>query len=343
MSAMPWATWRAPPPSAAVLAAYYAAVVTWLLVSKPPIDSASRRRAARLSAGGVLVLWGWIAAAPLTWLPPPRGGPLRITAIDVGQGDAFLVTAPDGQTLMVDAGGVPVGAFDIGDRVVGPALRARGLRSLDYLALTHADLDHLGGAAALLRDFAPREVWAGVPVAGHRPLEALRGLARTTRTPWRWLQRGDRLEMGRVEVIAHHPPTPDWERQRVRNDDSLVLEVRYGSVSVWLTGDITRAVEEELLRSEMEKGRLVVLKAAHHGSLTSSAPAWLRRLRPAVVLVSAGRGNVFGHPVQPVLRRYADIGAEVFRTDLDGQIEVVTNGTSVEVTTFTGRTWRLRR
>jgi competence protein ComEC len=244
---------------------------------------------------------------------------------------------------MVDAGGVPVGAFDIGDRVVGPALRARGLRTLDYLALTHGDLDHLGGASALLRDFGPREVWVGVPVAGHGPLEALRGLAREARTPWRWLQRGDRVEMGGVEVVAHHPPIPDWERQRVRNDDSLVLEVRYGSVSVWLTGDITRAVEEELLRTDMESGRLVVLKAAHHGSLTSSAPAWLGRLRPAVVLVSAGRGNVFGHPAPAVLRRYADLGAEIFRTDQDGQIELVTNGVSIEVHTFSGRKWRLKR
>jgi competence protein ComEC len=342
VSAMPWATWRVPPPSAVVLAVYYLTVVAWLLASQPAIDSASRRRVARVSASGALVLWGWIAAAPLSWLPPPPGGPLRITAVDVGQGDAFLVTAPDRQTLMVDAGGIPVGAFDIGDRIVGPALRARGLRRLDYVALTHADLDHLGGAAALLRDFAPREVWAGVPVAGHAPLEALRGLARATRTPWRWLQRGDRLEMGRVEVIAHHPPMPDWERQRVRNDDSLVLEVRYGAVSVWLTGDISEAVERELLAAADHR-RLNVLKAAHHGSLTSSGRRWVEHLRPAAVLVSAGRGNLFGHPAPAVVARYKSVGAEVFRTDKDGQIELVTNGLSLEVSTFSGRKWRLKR
>ena len=226
--------------------------------------------------------------------------------------------------------------------MVGPSLRARRLLHLDYIAVTHGDLDHLGGVRSLLRDFRPREVWAGVPVAGHLPLEAVRGEARATRTPWRWLQRGDRLELGGVEVVAHHPPAPDWERQRVRNDDSLVLEVRYGAVSVWLTGDITRTVEDELAASAFENGRIVVLKAAHHGSLTSSASGWLARLRPAVVLVSAGRGNLFGHPAPAVLQRYANVGAEVFRTDLDGQIELVTNGHFVEVTTFTGRRWRLR-
>ena len=193
-------------------------------------------------------------------------------------------------------------------------LRARGLGRLDYIAVTHGDADHLGGVGAVLRDFRPREVWAGVPVVGHPPLEAVRLAASATRTPWRSLQRGDRLEIGGAVLIVHHPAAPDWERQRVRNDDSVVLEVRYGAVSVWLTGDISRAVEQELL-SAADPRRLNVLKAAHHGSLTSSAPAWLARLRPPVVLISAGRGNLYGHPAPAVLQRFADTGAEVFRTD----------------------------
>jgi competence protein ComEC len=293
-------------------------------------------------AGGVLgVLWVWIAISPATWWPQPASGVLRVTAMDVGQGDAILVTAPDGQTLMVDAGGIAGGAFDIGDRVVGPALRARGLRRLDYLAITHADVDHVGGAGALLRDFRPREVWGGVPLVGHAPLDGLRAAVRASRAAWRWVQRGDRLDLGGAEVRAHHPPPPDWERQRVRNDDSLVLEVRYGAVSVWLTGDITRAVEAALLPA-VEGGRVVVVKAAHHGSLTSSAADWVRALQPAAVLMSAGRGNLFGHPAPAVVERYARAGAAIFRTDADGQVELATNGHYVEVRTFTGRRWRLR-
>jgi len=80
----------------------------------------------------------------------------------------------------------------------------------------------------------------------------------------------------------------------------------------------------------------------HHGSLTSSSPEWVRRLRPAAVLVSAGRGNLFGHPAPAVLHRYEAVGAALFRTDQDGQIDLVTNGTFVEINTFTGRRWRLR-
>jgi competence protein ComEC len=338
---VPWTTWRVPPPSVVVLAAYYLTVAVWWWASAPPIDSWRRRCLTRVAAAAIGGLWLWIATAPLTWLPLRPGAPLRVTAMDVGQGDAVLVTAPDGRTVMVDTGGVPAGAFDIGERVVGPSLRARGLRRLDYLAITHGDLDHLGGALALLRDFRPREVWAGVPVAGHGPLDTLRGEARALRTPWRWWQRGDRLEMGGLEIRAHNPPLPEWERQRVRNDDSLVLEVRHGAVSVWLTGDVSRAVEG-LLAEAVEPGRIAIVKAPHHGSLTSSGADWVRGLRPAAVIVSAGRGNLFGHPAPAVLRRYAEAGAEVFRTDQDGQIELVTNGHYVEVTTFTGRRWRLR-
>lgn len=336
----PWATWRVPPPAAGLLAAYYVVVATWWYVSAPPVDVRWRRRASTATAVAMAGLWLWMATTPLALIPSATGT-LRITAMDVGQGDALLVTTPDGRTLMVDAGGLPGAGFDIGDRVVGPALRARGVRRLDYLAVTHADADHLGGAGALLRDFRPREAWAGVPVVGHLPLATLRVAADAARTPWRWVQRGDRVELGGVEVRAHHPPLPDWERQRVRNDDSLVLEVRCGAVSVWLTGDVTRAVEAELM-SAADPTRINVLKAAHHGSLTSSAASWVDRLRPAVVLVSAGRGNVFGHPAPAVLQRYRDAGAAIFRTDQDGQIDVVTNGHYVEVSTFTGRRWRLR-
>ena len=337
----PWATWRVPPPSMLLLAGYYATVAVWWVAGTPPVDGPLRRTTRRLSAGLAIALWGWIAFVPLGWLAPVSNGLLRVTALDVGQGDALLITTPDGMTVMVDAGGISAGTFDIGDRVVGPSLRARGLRRLDYLAVTHGDFDHLGGARSLLHDFIPREVWAGVPVAGHVPQEALRAAAKASRTPWRWLQRGDRLELGAAEVRVHHPPLPDWERQRVRNDDSLVLEVRYGAVSVWLTGDISRAVESELL-SAVDSRRVNVLKAAHHGSLTSSGQAWLEQLRPAAVLVSAGRANLFGHPAPAVLDRYASLGAAIFRTDADGQIELVTNGHFIEVSTFTGRRWRLR-
>jgi competence protein ComEC len=109
---------------------------------------------------------------------------------------------------------------------------------------------------------------------------------------------------------------------------------------VLLTGDISRTVEDALIPA-LAPLPTVILKAPHHGSATSSSARLLDHLRPAAVLISAGRGNPYGHPVPVVLDRYAQVGAEVFRTDRDGQIELVTDGHNIEVTTYTGLRWRL--
>jgi len=238
----------------------------------------------------------------------------------------------------MDAGGVSVsGACDVGDRVVGPALRARLVTTIDYLALSHGDPDHMGGAPSVVRDFAPLEVWEGVHVPAHGPTAELQRAAQRTRTTWRALQTGDRFAIGGVEVRVHHPPLPDWERQTVRNDDSLVVELRHGDVSMLLTGDIGREVEATLLPT-LDLLPTVVLKVAHHGSGTSSSAAFLDHVRPAIAVISAGRANPYGHPIAPVLDRLRRAGADVFRTDQDGAIDVVTDGHTLHVETFSGRT-----
>jgi competence protein ComEC len=327
----PWLTWRVPAPRTQLVAGYYVALCATVVL----FFRASRRRAAMCGAVAV-ALYLWILAAPDARMRAYGDGRLHVSMLDVGQGDAVFVTFPNGRTLLIDAGGVARGTFDIGDRVVGPSLRARRLVGLDYLAVTHADADHVGGARSILRDFGPREVWWGVPVANHAPTEALRAEAARQRAAWRTLQRGDGLEISGVKVFLHHPPRPDWERQRVRNNDSLVVELRYGGMSVLVTGDVDRDVEQELA-AILDPGRLVVLKVAHHGSATSSSHAFLQKIQPAIALIGVGRGNPYGHPAPWVLGRLHDVGAEVFRTDLDGQIDVVTDGNDVEVKTWTGR------
>jgi competence protein ComEC len=333
----PWLTWRVAPPSPLLLGAYYAALVltllAWLLVPRP--------RLARIACASAAVMFVCILAAPDARVRAFGDGRLHLSMLDVGQGDSLLVTFPNGRRLLVDTGGVPRGTFDIGDRVVGPTLRARRLLSLDYLAVTHGDGDHVGGARSLVRDFSPREIWWGIAVAGHEPTDMLRAEAERQRAAWRTLQRGDHIEIGGVIVRLHHPPPADWERQRVRNNDSLVLELRFGRVSMLLTGDIAREVEDELTRS-LDLLPLVVLKVAHHGSLTSSSHAFLSAVRPTVALIGVGRGNTYGHPAPYVMGRLHDVGAEVFRTDLDGQIDVTTDGASVRVSTFTGRRAEVR-
>ena len=239
--------------------------------------------------------------------------------------------------MLVDAGGLAGSAsFDIGDRVVAPVLRGAGIRRLDYLVLTHGDPDHVGGAAAVIGEFRPREVWEGIPVPPFAPLELLRRQAQATGARWANVYRGSRLTVDGVEVRALHPAPADWERRKVRNDDSIVLDVRWRGVSVLFTGDIGRAVERELAK-ELEPSSIRVLKVPHHGSLTSSSAEFLHAIEPAAAIVSAGRANHFGHPAPAVLQRYRDAGVQLFRTDQDGAVALETDGNVVEIRTFTGR------
>ena len=328
----PWLTWRVPAPSLVVVIAYYVSVIVWVFCSRP-----SRQILRATAAVSTVALFLWMTLAPQTLSRITGDGRLHLTAMDVGQGDAFLVTFPNGRTLMIDTGGVSVrGDFDIGDRVLGLALRARGVARLDYLSFTHGDPDHIGGAASLAKDFSPAEIWDGVFVANHEPTMKLRAIAARRRAAWRPLQAGDRLNIAGVELRVHHPPRPDWERQKVRNDDSLVIELRYGQVSMLLTGDIGRDVEQALIPT-LELLPIVVLKSPHHGSGTSSSKEFVEAIRPKVVVISCGRGNSYGHPVPYVLDRYRAVNAEIFRTDQEGQIEITTDGQSLQVETFTKR------
>jgi competence protein ComEC len=173
-------------------------------------------------------------------------------------------------------------------------------------------------------------------VPPHAPTRELRTLADGAGAVWRTLQPADRVSFGDVDLIVHHPPYPDWERQRVRNDDSEVIEIRYGGVSFVFTGDIGREVERTIATS-FARARIRILKVPHHGSGTSSSQLFLDALHPDIAVISAGRGNPFGHPVPTVLERYRQIGAAIYRTDKDGAVTVETDGRAVRVTTFTGR------
>jgi competence protein ComEC len=323
----PWLALRVPPPAAAFLFTYYVAlgVALWLPRHR-------RAATATLVCCGLAILTGVTAALRRD---VPHG--MRLTMFDVGQGEALLLETGDGRTLMIDTGGVGFerAAFDIGSRVLAPALWTRGITRLDALALTHGDPDHIGGAPALVRDFSPREVWEGIPVTSSGPLRALLTLASRSGAQVRSRMIGDSLERGAVRIRVLHPAPPDWERLRVRNDDSIVLEVRHHDVALLLTGDIGSEIEQSIAAS-LTPAPIRILKVAHHGSRTSTSQALLDAWKPQVALISCGRENRFGHPAPEVIHRLESSGARIYRTDRDGQITFTTNGYSYSVRTFEG-------
>ncbi|OFW28226.1 MAG: DNA internalization-related competence protein ComEC/Rec2 [Acidobacteria bacterium RIFCSPLOWO2_12_FULL_65_11] len=339
----PFVTSRIGPPGWLVVVLYYSAVCAWWMLwrRRATITGASETRGARSTRRGTAALAAgaavWILAEPQAIVASRGDGRLHVTFIDVGQGDAAVVRFPRGSTLLVDTGGLSASStFDIGDRIVGPTLRAIGVRRVESVALTHGDPDHVGGASSIVRDFRPREVWEGIPVPRSAPLTALRLQSEASGARWKNVYGGHQVSIDGVVVAAWHPKPADWERQRVRNDDSLVLEVRWKEVSILLTGDIGRSVESALAVA-IPPAPLRVLKVPHHGSLTSSTRDFLQALQPDVAVFSVGRSNRFGHPAPDVVQRYRNVGAAIFRTDQDGAVTLETDGTSIHLRTFTGR------
>jgi competence protein ComEC len=329
----PWSMVRVPPPDAFVVAAYYAAIATMLLwKSRVP-----RVIAALVWVAATLALTG-VVDSRLMHTTAARGT-LRLTMFDVGQGESILLETPSGRRLLIDTGGVPFGgSFGIGARVLAPALWARGVRALDTLLITHSDPDHIGGALDVLADFIPRHLWMGIDVPNHRPTADVRGAATRLGMPVDHRRIGDIETDGAVSFRVLHPPPPDWERRRVRNDDSVVIEVVFRDVALLLTGDISSEVEREIL-PHLTRAPTRILKVAHHGSRTSSSSALLSEWQPQIALISAGRGNTFGHPASEVLERLRSLGATILRTDLQGEITIETDGHETNVRTFREATY----
>jgi competence protein ComEC len=333
---VPTLTYRVAPANVAVVIAYYGAIAAvWVLwraraASTLPI---AFRVASSIAVAAAL----WILVDPRTIAASRGDGLLRVTFIDVGQGDAAFVRFPRGATLLVDTGGLAfASSFDIGDRVVAPVMRHAGFARLDLLALTHGDPDHIGGAASIVSEFRPSEIWEGIPVPRSEPLTELRMQAQAMGTRWANVYAGDHTVVDGVRIVAWHPRLADWERQKVRNDDSIVLDLRWRDVSILLTGDIGREVERTLATT-IPPANVRVMKVPHHGSLTSSTADFVRAMRPTVAVVSAGRANHFGHPAPEVVERYRAMGAEIFRTDRDGAVTIETDGISMDVLTYNGR------
>jgi competence protein ComEC len=259
---------------------------------------------------------------------------LRLALLDVGQGDAAVIEVADRGAVAVDAGPLPVGGGS-GPGTIAAALRARGIRKLDALALSHPQADHYGGIESLLGDIDVAEFWSSGATAPTRSFASVgRALSRAG-VERRAFSAGDRpLLRGRGEVVDVLHPEKSVPCSS-RNDDSLVLTFRYGATRVLFSGDLEAGGERVLLAAGRDLGA-TVLKVPHHGSRTSSTDTLLSAVRPSLALAGVGARNRFGFPAAEVRARYARYGALWRETGRSGEILVVSDGQLATVSTCRG-------
>ena len=299
-----------------------------------------RRQAASGLGSGLLACALLIALFPFS--PAWTAGKLEISVLDVGQGDSLFIVSPRGKTLLIDGGGAFGGftgqgnrGIDPGEEAVSPYLWSRGFQKLDVLALTHAHQDHLGGLIAVLENFRVGQLWIGREV-NSPGLAKMEQLAKDRKIPIEHESRATTFTWNNLEgkffwpEISSEAPPPT-----AKNDDSLVLKLRYESEAVLLPGDAEKEAEREMLSQNTEDDlRAEVLKIGHHGSKNSTTPEFLAAVKPRLAIISVGEDNPYGHPNAELIARLANANVRVLRTDRDGAVHILMDGRGLDVRCF---------
>ncbi|MDD5450795.1 MAG: DNA internalization-related competence protein ComEC/Rec2 [Desulfovibrionales bacterium] len=270
---------------------------------------------------------------------------LRTTFLDVGQGNAALVQFPGGKNMIIDGGGTLSGQFDIGERVIAPFLRTKGVWTIDYLVLTHPHPDHIGGLIFLLDNFKVKEVWANGDRVETEAFVRWQQAVSHKGIPHREFKMDSHypFNINGVMVDVYGPPRhicdPSGDMATTGGQDvllnrrSLVLRISYGRRHLLFPGDIDACRENELSQ-EGYALKSDVLLAPHHGSNTSNTPEFIRAVAPDAVVFSVGQFNRFSFPHPDVVGRYMDRSCSIYRTDRDGAITCLTDGHNLQIEPF---------
>ncbi|WP_052144509.1 DNA internalization-related competence protein ComEC/Rec2 [Halalkalibacter okhensis] len=261
----------------------------------------------------------------------------KVTMIDVGQGDSFLLELPYREAIyLIDTGGTISfmneewrkrrKSFDVGADIVVPTLKAQGIRKIDRLILTHGHLDHIGGSQALIQSIKVKEVLYGKgPVEGEFEHELLEILHKNG-AKIHFLHEGMGWNEGEASFTVLSPIGTESDL----NARSIVLLANLEGISILFTGDLEEEGERRLVNSYPEL-EVDILKIGHHGSRTSTTEPFLEQLKPKAAFVSAGRNNRFGHPHPDVISRLEEQRVIIWRSDLNGAVQLLLKDGEVEV------------
>lgn len=263
---------------------------------------------------------------------------IKVTFIDIGQGNAAFIEMPGGKNLLVDGGGFRgTGGFDVGQYVLEPFLRHRKVAAIDTVILTHGDYDHVGGLFYIVENFKVREVW--LPDFASAESAAFVQTLENNGVLYRYMHQGGRLQLGdRCAAEFFNPPadiTQNYLRKKPDvNDCSLVFKINCDGVNLLFTGDISRQVEAYLAAKYGNELNSDILLCPHHGSKTSNTLKLVEAVKPAYAVFSAGYNNNYNFPNPEVMERYAEHGARILRTDLMGALEFRIKDGAVRLKTY---------
>ena len=272
---------------------------------------------------------------------------LRVTFLDVGQGNAALVEFPDGKRIVIDGGGFPVSRFDVGRNVVAPFLWHEKVMRVDFLVLSHPQADHMNGLVFLARAFHPKEFWFNGDRSPDAVFSELMDVLSSREIKIRYpalLSHASDVSGVKTEIL--HPALSAGALQSAGkseslNDRSLVLRFSYRGRSFLFPGDIEQRGENALLKNMRGSIKSQVLLSPHHGSSTANSVEFLAAVAPRICIISCGKENRFGFPHPSTLQRLRLAKCRILRTDREGAIQfsVAGKGGECQLRTYRNK-WR---
>lgn len=315
---IPGADWHVASPTVVSLVVFY-------VLAGIALRARSARRWRIVSLGGMLILVVWWAWSPrLGW----NEDSLRVTFLDIGQGDAAVIELPDGQVVVID-GGPTYARLDMGKAVIGPYLWDRGIRRIDHIIATHPQWDHIGGLAWLIEHFEVGRLWTNALERPNPFYRRVKQAARQAGLQEEYAWEGRVIaQSGPCRLRVVNPPGSVDPRSALPvasrngsalNNRSIVTRLECGSHSFLFTADAERDALRRLSRmAEAQTARVV--KVPHHGAKSSLEQEWINGLRADTAVITVGRRNRYGHPDPSVIEAYQREGIHIYRTDRDGAV-----------------------
>ena len=252
---------------------------------------------------------------------------LKIYFVDVGQGDCTFIVTPKNKTILIDGGGSTGSDFDVGESTLIPYILDRGYKKIDLMFISHFDQDHVGGLLTVLKELKVNRVCISKQEENSENCQKFLKIIKEKDIPVTIVKLGDKIKIENSLYFDILWPQEDQITENRINNNAIVMKLNYNGFSCLFTGDIEKIAEDKMVSLYKDKFVLEsdILKVAHHGSKTSTTDEFIKLVNPKVCLIGVGKNNLFKHPSDVVVERLENINANVYRTDLNGEITITVN------------------